>query len=197
MRRLPVCSVLQEVLVWRHLQILQESQRCNKSRFLIRGLPQSDLPSLQQKALHASPQQALCRDRGKEERKRGTPVTGLIRYWAASSSETSSLTGICKHRLQLLSREPKSCSSHLASHLPRPSDSHHVLMQAIMLDVSHQLWPPPMCDSGPGCNMLIEFARTGHCCLGEAEHSGSYQIRKRDIDRLLPGALSLPTGPWQ
>lgn len=123
------------------------------------------------KALHASPQQALCRDKRKEEHERGTPVTGLIRYWAASSFETSSLTGICKHRLQVLSREPKSCSPHLASYLPRPSDSHHVLMQAIMLDVSPQLWPPPMCDSGPGCNTLIEFASTGQCCSGLREHS--------------------------
>ena len=42
-RGLPVCSVLQEVLAWRHLQILQESQRCNKSRMLLRGTPQSQL----------------------------------------------------------------------------------------------------------------------------------------------------------
>ena len=39
MRGLPICSVLQEVFVWRHLQIFQESQSCNRSRICSQDYP--------------------------------------------------------------------------------------------------------------------------------------------------------------
>ncbi len=117
-------------------------------------------------------------------------MTGLIRYWAASSSETSSLTGICKHRPQVLGSEPKPCSPHLASHLVKPSDGHHVLMQSLLALATRKV----------RFRSWLQHVRTHKhtaFCSRRAECCPAYKVPKREKDGLPPGAASVPTKPWQ
>ena len=77
--------------------------------------------------------------------------------------QAQSIVAPCRARVMLF--RPRTLFS-------RPSDSHNVLMQAIIPDVPHQLWPPQRCDSGPGCHVVRKLQGQGTAAQAEQNAAG-------------------------